>query len=262
MTGVSAEAGALLRAAVLMLGCAALLAPAAHGQTVDDIIARNVKARGGLEKIRSVETQRMTGKALFGSIRATVVQINKRADKVREEVSLQGFTQVQVYDGKGAWQIDPFGGRKDPMLMSEDDSKSLVVDADIDRPLVDYKKKGHKAELLGHDPVEGTDCYKIKLTLKNGDIFTYYLDTDSFLELKLETKMTIRGAFQEQETYYGDYEEVNGMYFPFAIETAQKGDPNRVKTTLEKVEINIPVDDSSFVMPGAKSAAKPASSSR
>lgn len=260
--GIMVRKRTQLWSTVCVLGGAALLAPAALGQTVDEIIAKNIQARGGMEKIKSVQTQRMTGKALFGSIQAAVVQINKRADRVREEVSLQGFTQVQVYDGKGAWQIDPFGGRKDPMLMSADDSKSLVVDADIDRPLVDYKQKGHKAELLGHDPVEGTDCFKIKLTLKNGDIFTYYLDTDSFLELKLETKMTIRGAIQEQETYYGDYEEVNGMYFPFAVETAQKGDPNRIKASLEKVEINIPVDDSIFVMPGSKATVKPASPSR
>jgi hypothetical protein len=151
--------------------------------------------------------------------------------------------------------IDPFGGRKDPQRMSEDDAKSLVIDADVDRPLVNYQQKGHKAELMGHDSVEGTDCYKIKLTLKNGDIFVYYLDADSFLELKLETQMKIRGAIQENETYYGDYEEVNGIYFPFAVESARKGDSNRQKTTVEKVEINVPVEDGLFAMPAAKAAA-------
>ena len=256
-------ASALLpSSALLLLGFALLLAPAVPAQTVDEIIARNIQARGGMEKLKSVQTLRTTGKILFGSIQATVVQINKRPDKVREEASLQGMTQIQAYNGKGAWQISPFGGRREPQLMSEDDSKGLVVDSDVDRPLVDYNQKGHKAELLGHDTVEGTDCYKIKLTLKNGDIFVYYLDTDSFLELKLETKMTIRGAIQENETYYGDYEEVSGMYFPFAIENGQRGDPNRTKTTMEKVEINVPVDDSSFVMPAAKSEAKPPASSR
>jgi len=253
---VSAGRGALRLATLLGLGCAVLCAPAARAQTVDEIIAKNIQAHGGLQKLKSVDTRRSTGKVLFGTIQATVVQINKRPDKVREEASLQGMSLVQVHNGKGAWQIDPFGGRKDPMLMSEDDAKSLVVDADIDGPLVDYKQKGHKAELVGHDSVEGTDCFKIKLTLKNGDIFTYYLDADSFLELKLETKMTIRGAFQENETYYGDYEEVNGIYYPFALETAPKGESNRQKTTLEKVEINPPVEDSAFVMPVAKTTPK------
>lgn len=242
----------------LLIAGAALAAPGLAAQTVDEVIASNVRARGGMDKLQSVHSLRTTATVLFGDIRAKVMQINKRPDKVREEISLQGLTLVQSYDGAAAWMIDPFGGRKDPQRMSEDDAKSLVVDADLDHPLVDYQKKGHKAELVGHDSVEGTDCFKIKLTLKNGDIFIYYLDADSFLELKLETQMKIRGAIQENETYYGDYEEVNGMYFPFAVESARKGDSNRQKATVEKVEINVPVEDASFAMPAAKSSAAPA----
>jgi len=97
----------------------------------------------------------------------------------------------------------------------------------------------------------------VQLTLKNGDIRTYYLDTDTYLELKLETKTFIRGAPQESETYYGDYEQVGGMYFPFAIESGQKGDPERVVFTVEKVEINVPVEDSLFAMPAAPRAKPP-----
>lgn len=241
--------------AALLFAGPALLAPALAAQTVDEVIASSVRARGGMEKLQSVHTLRTTSKVLFGDIQAKVVEINKRPDKVREEISLQGMTLVQSYDGSSAWMIDPFGGRKDPQRMSEDDSKSLVVDADVDHPLVNYQQKGHKAELMGHDSVEGTDCYKIKLTLKNGDIFIYYLDADSFLELKLETQMKIRGAIQENETYYGDYEEVNGIYFPFAVESARKGDSNRQKATVEKVEINVQVEDPAFAMPAVKAAA-------
>ncbi|HUK54826.1 MAG TPA: hypothetical protein VL099_16185 [Candidatus Binatia bacterium] len=248
--------------AALLFAGGAFLAPALSAQTVDEVIASSVRARGGMEKLQSVQTLRTTATIMFGDIRAKAVQTNKRPDKVREEFSLQGLTLVQAYDGSTAWQIDPFGGRRDPQRMSEDDAKSLVVDADVDHPLVNYKEKGHKAELVGHDSVEGTDCYKIKLTLKNGDIFVYYLDADSFLELKLETQMKIRGAIQENETYYGDYEQVNGIYFPFAVESGRKGDSNRQKLTVEKVEINVSVGDSYFVMPVAKPGAAPAGGSR
>jgi len=199
-----------------------------------------------------VETRRLTGKLNVGSFRVTIVQENKRPDKVREEGTIQGMTQFQAYDGKTGWQVNPFGGRKDPELLSADDLKGLQVDADIDGPLVDYQKKGHKAELVGHDSVEGTDCYKIKLTLKNGDIRTYYLDADSFLELKLETQTSIRGSIQESETYYGDYEKVDGMYFPFSVEIGQKGDPNRQVMTVEKIEQNPPIADGRFTMPTTK----------
>jgi Outer membrane lipoprotein-sorting protein len=182
------------------------------------------------------------------------VQENKRPGRVRMETIIQDMAEVQAYDGKSGWQVSPFEGRRDPELLSEDDSKSLQVAADIDGPLVDYRDKGHKAELVGHDSVEGTDCYKIKLTLKNGDIRYYYLDTDSFLELKLETQTSIRGTIREDEVYYGDYEQVNGLYYPFAIEAGQKGDTDRVKATVEKIEQNVPLDDSLFSVPTMKPA--------
>jgi len=252
----------MLQTFLKTIGAAALLCFAASlggsAQTVDEIIAKNIQAHGGMEKLKSVQTMRTSGKYVSGSFRAAFVQENKRPGKVREENIIQGTAEVQAYDGKTGWEVSPFEGRKDAQLLSEDDLKSLIDDADIDGQLVDYKEKGHQAELVGHDPVEGTDCYKIKLTLKNGTVRYYYLDTDSYLELKIETQRMIRGAIQETEIYFGDYEEVNGIYFPFAFEGGEKGDPNRTKYTVDKIEINLPLDDGRFALPAApaKTAAR------
>lgn len=228
---------------------AAALAPLASAQTVDEIVAKYIQAHGGLEKMRSVKTVRITGKFSEGSFRAAFLQENKRPNKVREEQIIQGMAAVQAYDGKVGWQVSPFQGRKDPDLLSEDDTKSLVEDADIDGPLVDYKNKDHRAELIGHDSVEGTDCYKIKLILANGDVRYYYIDTDSMLEIKVETERNIRGTVHYDEIFYGDYDQVNGLYFPFAIEVGPKGEADRVRFTVEKVEINVPLSDSLFSVP-------------
>src|SRR3984893_1998244 len=158
--------GALIPSLVFLL-----LSPSApFAQTVDEVIAKNIQAHGGMEKLKTVQSIRTTGKFTQGSFRAEFLQENKRPDKVREEVVVQGLTQIQAYDGKTGWQISPFGGRKGPELMSQDDIKGLQIDADVDGPMVNYQEKGHKAELMGHDSVEGTDCYKVKLTLKNGDV--------------------------------------------------------------------------------------------
>jgi len=234
----------------------ALLPLAARAQTVDEVIAKNIQAHGGLEKIKAVNTMRDTVRLSFGPYRAMLVQENKRPDKVREAFTIQGLTQVQAYDGKTAWQVSPFEGRKDPQLMTAEDAKSLIADSDIEGPLVDYKAKGHKAELLGHDSVEGTDCYKVRLTMKNGDVRYYYLDADSFLELKLEVQTTVRGTLQETEQFFGDYEQVNGIYYPFAVEQGQKGNAQRQKLSVEKVETNVPIEDAQFVMPVMKPAEK------
>ena len=235
---------------------ALVLVPLASAQTVDEVIARNIQAHGGMEKLKSVTSIRQTAKLNAGSFRAGILQEGKRPDKVREEFIIQGMSSISAYDGKVGWRLSPFGGRRDPERLSEDDTKDLVVDADIDGPLVDYQQKGHKAELVGHDSVEGTDCYKIKLTLKNGDTRIYYLDTDSYLELKLETQTTVRGAIQEGERYFGDYDKVDGIYFPFAITSGGKDDPDPARITVEKVELNVPLEDSLFSMPEGKPAAK------
>jgi hypothetical protein len=234
----------------LALTFAALLIPGlARAQSVDEIISKNIQAHGGLEKIQSVKTMRSSGKVSFGSFQARFLQANVRPDKVREETIIQGLAQVQGYDGTTGWQVNPFQGRKDAELLSADDLKSLQEDSDIDGPLVDYKSKGHTAELLGHDSVEGTDCFKVKVMLKNRDVRIYFFDADSFLELKVESQNIVRGTVQYSETFYGDYEQVNGIYYPFEYEQGQKGSSNRAKFTVEKIEINIPLADNLFSMP-------------
>src|SRR5258708_36891081 len=163
------ELSRIIRFFIPLLADMTLFSIAARAQTVDEVISKNIQAHGGVDKLKSVRSLRTTAKFSQGSFRADFRQENKRAGKVREEFIIQGLAQVQAYDGKTGWQISPFSGRKDPELLSQDDLKSLVVDADIDGPLVDYKEKGHKAELVGHDSMEGKDCFKMKLSMKNGD---------------------------------------------------------------------------------------------
>ncbi len=246
----------------LWIALAASLLPIASAQTVDEVIAKNIQARGGLEKLHAIKTLRITAKITEEDLRAKFVQVMKRDDKIRRDFSIQGMTRIQAYDGHTAWRVNPFGGRKDPELISAEDSTSLVDAADIEGPLVDYKQKGHTAELLGHDSVEGTDCYKIKLTLKSGDVRLYYLDADSFIEIKYESQTKVRGTVQYSETLLGDYEQVGGVYFPFAIESGPLGSEERTKFTVEKIELDVPADDSLFSLPASKPESKPVAASK
>ncbi|HTT19618.1 MAG TPA: hypothetical protein VMG82_11755 [Candidatus Sulfotelmatobacter sp.] len=242
----------MIRKVCLWMITLALLAPCLSAQSVDEIIAKYVQARGGADKIKSVQSIKTTATMTMGpgmELPGTVIQ--KRPKLARLEFSAQGLTAVQAYDGQNAWQIMPFMGKKDPELMAADEARETEEMADVDGPLVDYKSKGHQLELLGKEKVEGTDAYKLKLTLKNGDVQTIYLDADSFLEIKEVTKRTVRGTDQEIEAAIGDYKEVNGMMFPFAIENAVKGSDQKQKITISKIELNIPVDDSIFRMPAA-----------
>lgn len=235
---------------------AAVLLPAMWAQTADEIIAKNVQARGGMDKLKSVQSMKATATMAMGpGMEAPGVLLQKRGNLARLEFTIQGLTAVQAYDGKSAWQIMPFTGKKDPELMSADEAKEVEEMADIDGPLVDYKSKGHQVEFLGKEKIEGTDAYKLKLSLKNGDVVTVYIDADSFLEIKDETKRTVRGTEQVVESSIGDYKEVNGIVLPFAVESGVKGSAEKQKLTINKIELNVPIDDSIFKMPAVPAPA-------
>src|SRR5438445_10842960 len=200
----------------------------AFSQTADELIAKNIQAKGGMDKIKAIKTVRMTGKLdAAGGFTGLIGQENMRPSLVRETFTLQGMTQVQAYDGSNGWQISPFGGRKDPELLGEDDVRGLAEDADFDGPLVDAQAKGNKIEYLGHDQVDGDDAYKLKVTLKDGDIFYYYLDPDTYIEIQVEKQQFIRGSVRESVTVLGSYKPVNGVMYPFFIESRPKNNPER-----------------------------------
>jgi outer membrane lipoprotein-sorting protein len=243
----------MFRKVLAGLALAALVTVPASAQTLDEILARNLKAKGGLDKLKAVQTIRMTGTMTVGpGMEAPFVMEQKRPNSMRLEFTLQGMTGVQAFDGKAGWQLMPFSGRKEAEPLPEDALKQLEEQADFDGPLVDYKAKGHTLELVGKEKLEGSDVYKLKLTLKNGDIRYIYLDADQFLEVRTEGTTKIRGTDVEGESTIGDYKEVGGLMIPHAVESGQKGSPQKMKMTIQKVELNVPIDDARFKMAAVK----------
>ncbi|HUJ94844.1 MAG TPA: hypothetical protein VLW84_06250 [Terriglobales bacterium] len=246
------------RSLVVLLAVSFCTLPAIS-QTAEELVAKNIEAKGGIDKIRALNTIRMTGRAeLPGGFVGMVSQENKRPNLVRETFTLQGMTAVQAYDGMTGWQIQPFNGRKDPELMGEDDLRDMLIDADFDGPLVDYKAKGNTVEFLGHDIVDGDDALRLKVTLKNGDIVYYYLDPDAFLEIRTERQEFIRGSVRESVSNLGSYKPVGGVMFPFSVSGGPKNDPTQWQSvTYDKIEVNVPLPDSDFALPASlKEAAK------
>jgi len=245
----------MFRRLFVSLACLTILALPVSAQTADEIVNKHIQARGGLEKLKAVKTIRYTGKMQMGQgMEAPAVLEQKRPNSLRMEFTIQGLTGIQAFDGKTGWMLMPFGGKKDPEPMWDDELKAFTEEADFDGPRVDYKEKGNKVELVGKEPVEGTDAYKLKVTLKNGDVDYMYLDTDSYLQLKQENKRTVRGAERESEVNLGDYKEVEGLMMPFSYEMGAKGMPQKQKITIEKVELNPAIEDTRFKMPEVKKA--------
>lgn len=244
---------------VISLVSAALVAPGVFAQvktapTVDELVSKNIEAKGGADALHALQSLRLTGKLLIqqGQIELAYMEIKKRPDEVRTDASLQGMTQIEAYDGKEGWKVSPFFGRKDPERMSADDVKALVEDAEIDGPLVDWKTKGSSLEYLGTEDVEGTPAHKLKVVRKNGDVSFVYLDPDHFLEIRIVTQRMRHGAHEEVETDLGDYEKAGGVFVPTSIESGRKGAPDKQGIIIDKVEANVPIDDAMFHFPASK----------
>jgi len=251
-----------MRQAMIVLVAVCCLRVFTQCQTPEELVDKNIQAKGGMEKIKAIHSLHMSGKLTGGGgFTATVTQDGMRPNLVRETFSLQGMTGVQAYDGTVGWQIQPFGGHKDPELMGDDDVRDLLRDADFDGPLVDYREKGNTVEYLGHDVVDGDDALRLKVTLKNGDILYYYLDPDTYLEIRKEIQEFIRGSIREKVVDLGSYKPVAGVMYPFSIASGPKNRPDAAQTTtLEKIEVNVPLATSEFELPAALkqgSSAKP-----
>lgn len=165
------------------------------------------------------------------------------------EFTLQGMTGVTAFDGSTAWQVMPFMGKPDAEPLPSEQARMFEEQADFDGLLVGYKEKGHTVELVGKETVEGTDAYKLKVTMKNGETRYIFLDAEYFLEIRTEGSRTIRGSQVEFESSIGDYKEVNGLMFPHSVDSGAKGAPQRQKFTITKIELNPDLDDARFKMP-------------
>jgi hypothetical protein len=223
--------------------------------TVDQLISKNLEAKGGATALAAIKSLRFEGRVLVnqGQIELKFSEVKERPGKARTDATLQGMALVQAYDGANGWKIYPFQGRKDPAKMSADESKSLIEEAEIGGPLENWKADGKTVTYLGTEDVDGTAAHKLKLVRKNGDVSYIYLDPDYFLEIRILDQRMEQGARVEVETDLGDYEKVNGIYFPFSIESGSKGSTDKQKIIIEKAAANVPVDESIFAFP-----AKPA----
>jgi outer membrane lipoprotein-sorting protein len=239
-----------------LLACAlALTAPAAFAFTADELAAKNVEAKGGLEKVHAIRSLRLSGTLRLqnDTLQLTYVELIRQPGWIRYEASLQGLTQVQAYDGAQAWQIDPFQGRKDPEKLSADDAKGMAEDAaDFAGPLVDYRQKGYRLELLGTEDIDGTEAYKLRVTRANGDLTTVYLDPDYFLEVRTVNRRIEHGVPVETVTDYGDYEKVADVFLPFSQITGPKGSSERQKVQFDKAETNVQAEDGQFRFPATQ----------
>jgi hypothetical protein len=232
------------------LALAVLAVPAASAQSLDQVVTRYLEARGGLGRLRTVQTLRMTGRLALPGVVAPFSLELKRPDRMRSEFAYQGLRGVRAYDGRQGWVIPPIPGRERPEPLPPDELKEAREQADIDlSPLVDYQAKGHQVELVGRERVEGKEAFRLKVVLRDGTVRTLYLEAKSCLPIRAEETRPVDGTPLEFVTETGNYRLVDGIQFAHTVEIGPKGSPERQRITFDRIEVNIPLDDARFQMP-------------
>ena len=224
---------------------------AAGAQTADEIVRKVLDARGGVEKIKAVQSERVSGRVSFAQdMEGTFVVELKRPLKMRAEISLEGQKLIRVYDGKSSgWMVNPFGENKGVQPLPSADLKNITDESDFDGPLVDYKSKGNQIELSGKEMLDDKPVYRLKLTNKNGDVRSYFFDASSFLLVKWEGVRQTGDQEIPWESFFSDFHEVQGLKYPFHIDQGSPGTDIKQTLTTEKIEIDPRIEDSRFNKP-------------
>jgi len=240
-----------------LVAAGVLAAAVAAGQTADELIEKNIAARGGYEKLKAVQTMRLSGTMKSGDDTLPSTLELKRPNKSRWEFRLENQMAVQAFDGKEGWMWIPFAGQTEPQPMPAEERLEAEQQADMDGPLVDYKQKGEKIQLMGHDRNFRPDDWKLKVTLKTGEVRYVYLDPKTFLQTATVTRRKIDGVEIEVRSDVGDYRKVGDLVLPHSFTaTAKDGSPSQ-SIQFERIELNVPIEDSRFAMPEPKPAGPP-----
>lgn len=248
-----------MRLRTLCIALLFLLPAAASAQTADEILAKVLAARGGADKLRAIHSERVSGQISFGDVTGPFLVELKRPLKMHMQLTVQNQTMVRVYDGQSqGWANNPFAGKMDPEAMSGDDLKNISEESDFDGPLVNYKSKGNKVELVGKEKFNDKDVWRVKLTTKNGDARFYLFDVNSFLLLKWEGKRKHEGQEFPVESYFSDYRDVGGLKFAFAIDSGSSATELTQKIRIEKIELNPELNDAEFSKPPPPQPSAPA----
>jgi len=236
-------------------------ATAASAQTAEDLVAKNIEARGGIAKIHAIKSMVITAKLVTpdgGGGPMTVRLL--RPDRIQEEMHFGDTTTIRSFDGTAAWVLERTATREDVKPLTGGDLENLRDEGEggIDGTLVDYKEKGNKVEFAGAAVVEGRPCFKLKVTLKSGHLQYLFLDSSTYLEVHEEIVRKFNGVETTIEETIGDYRAEGGVLFAHKYVSGLAGNSKRTTLTFEKFEINPPLGQALFAKPPAPRSTKPA----
>lgn len=219
-------------------------------QTAEEIVDKHIEALGGSENLQAVKSLKVIGSAKVMGIEIPYTTYNLAPNKTYFEMSIQGFTIKQAYDGNTAWSVNPMSGSSSPEIVEGEEAKAIKDRGIIFGRLTTYKNDGAKIELLGKENVNNTEAYKILYTGSDGSKVNYYVSIESSLVVKVQKKVNVNGSEMDSETTFFDYRKTGNVMMAYAMDTKVKNSPmGSQNIIIDKIEINPSVDENIFSMP-------------
>lgn len=236
-----------VRVLLLLAFCAFVVPAPASAQTADEIIAKNLVAKGGVDLLKSTNTVKMTGRIKGQAGEMAMTMWAKRPNLKRNEMEMGGQKMVQAFDGTNAWVMM---GTMPPQVMPPGPQlDSIREQSEFDTVFLNHKEQGHKVELVGKTKIEGGEAYYLRIVPKQGPSRHYYLDLETGLERMIVTTAPgPDGMAARLEVRFSDYRSVDGRMMPFSIEQFANG-KSIAQTKVDSVEFNVAMDDKLFKMP-------------
>ena len=235
---------------------------AVSAQTADEIITKYIKNIGGAEKLKALKGIKMNMVTNYGGMELPVEMVQLVGGKQYVKLNMQGKEITQMAsDGKTMWSTN-FMTMSPEKSDAENTENALQSNADFPDAMLDYKTKGYTAEFVGKETKEGTECLKVKFTkkpikvdgVKTDDVSYYYFETENYLPIATEIEIKagpMKG--QKSSSTMSDYQEVEGIFFPFAMNMG--GQDLKIK----KITLNPVIDEKDFAFPAPPAtAAEPA----
>ena len=236
----------MIRFAVLALAATALRA-----QTVDELVAKNLAARGGVERLEQARSERLRGRITMDGVEGTLRLERLRVGDTREirsEVTVEGRSYVRGFDGVLAWSQTGTDGEGwlQARRLHGDDVDTLREDAEFDDGLLDVRERSATVRYDGRAAMDGKRLYKVMLRLKDGNVFYCFLDPDSWLETRRTGGRVIGGREALIDWTFGDYRESGGMQAPFRVESVSRDTGERQLIQVERIEWNLGLGEERF----------------
>jgi outer membrane lipoprotein-sorting protein len=213
-----------------------------NAQTLEEIV-KKYSAANKLDKLNSLSTLKITAKTSAMGAEMPVVMWMKNPNKIKTITSFNGQEIVQVFDGEKGYMINPMTGSSDPVEMNAEMVKQTMRSNIFQNPLVSFLKNG-QLTLEGEEKVNDKNAYKIKANIDAANFAYMFIDKGSFLILKTNATMSQAGQTLTIETFPSNYTETNGVFLPMKTTMSMGG--MEMITTFDKIEVNVPMEDSVF----------------